>query len=243
MNSATLIQEDHRTQLGSIAGSFTAQVFGWMTLGLMITTVIAFFIDYLINNTYTLNNVVVTALPLVFVVEVIVVIVLSAFWRKLGGILSLGLFFFYAALNGVLIGLIISAYSVESIIFSFGVSAIVFLLLAGYGAITKSDLTRWGNIAMFGLVGLVFATIINIIISVFNSNLSNGIYWITTYIGVGIFCILIAYDAQKIRALALEAQQNQDGLLKYSIRGALVFYLDFINIFIRILAITGRRRR
>jgi len=239
----TLINDPQTTKVGSLIGSFTAQVFGWMTLGLIITTAIGIFVSYLYNSNLQFSETITIAIPFVFIIELILVIALSALWRRMNGLIALGMFFVYAALNGLLIGLIISYYSVESIIFAFGATAIIFFVLAVYGSITKTDLTKWGSIALFGLLGLVIATLVNIVISMFNSNLGQGIYWITTYLGVVIFIILIAYDAQRLKMLAAQAEQNQDGVLKYAIQGALMLYLDFINLFIRILAITGRRRR
>lgn len=243
MNNDTLITEDRFAGIAGTIGSFTAQVFGWMTLGLMITTAVGIFIAYLANNSLQFYEIISVAVPIVFILELVIVIALSAFWRRFNGLISMGLFFFYSALNGVFIGLIISYYSVESVIFAFAATAVIFLVLTVYGLVTKTDLTRWGNLALFGLLGLIIASVVNIVISMVNPGLGDGIYWITTYVGVAIFLILVAFDAQKLKRLAMEAEQNGEGTLKYSVQGALMLYLDFINIFIRILSITGKRRR
>lgn len=237
-----LIKQSQTTTISKIIGSFSAQVYGWMGVGLIVTAAISFSIYYLIDLNPAVGSILLLSLPLVLIFELILVIVLSSMWRKFNGLVSLGLFLLYSIFTGLFLGLIMYNYTIASIFFAFAGTAVVFFLLSIYGLVTKTDLTKWGSIAIFGLIGLVIATFINIILAFVNPTLSNGLYWILTYVGVIIFLILIAFDSQKLRMLAAEAEQRGDGIMKYSIQGALILYLDFINLFIRILAITGKRR-
>jgi uncharacterized protein len=131
-------------------------------------------------------------------------------------------------------------YTLTSILVAFGATFLTFAVMSIYGALTKQDLTRWGQIAMFGLIGLLIGTFINILVSIFAPGFGQGMYWILTYVGIGLFVILIAYDSQKLKRMAENA--NGQNISSLAINGALQLYLDFINIFIRVLLIMGKKK-
>src|SRR6266850_249208 len=122
----------------------------------------------------------------------------------------------------------------------FGFSAVATRASAGaaaYGAITKRNLDGMGSFLFMGLIGLVLASIVNIFLG------SPAIYWLTTFIGVLVFTGLAAYDAAKLKQLAATMDVSGDQGRKAALRGALMLYLDFINLFLMLLRIFGGRRR
>lgn len=144
------------------------------------------------------------------------------------------LFMLYSVLTGVTFSVLFMIYTAESIASTFFVTAGTFGAMSIYGYVTKKDLTKLGNLCMMALIGIIIASVVNIFLK------SEMMYWIVTYIGVAVFIGLIAYDTQKIKALA--GMGNNEYSQKLAICGALTLYLDFINLFIMLLRILGKRR-
>jgi hypothetical protein len=113
----------------------------------------------------------------------------------------------------------------------------MFAAMSLYGYTTKRDLTTLGNLAFMALIGIILATLVNIFLQ------SSGLYWIITYLGVAIFIALTAWDTQKIkRMIAATPSADINNTQRIAILGALSLYLDFINLFLYLLRIFGRRR-
>jgi FtsH-binding integral membrane protein len=119
---------------------------------------------------------------------------------------------------------------------AFLVSALTFGAMTLYGYRTNADLTDLGKLAFMGLIGIIIASVLNIFLR------SPAIDWIVSYLGVGIFIGLTAYDTQKLKMMVHEIGNDEATLQKYALIGALTLYLDFINLFIMILRILGNRR-
>lgn len=145
-----------------------------------------------------------------------------------------GLFMLYSVLTGVTFSIFFLAFTAESIASTFFITAGTFAAMSLYGYFTKSDLTKLGNLMLMALIGIIIASVVNIFLK------SEMMYWIVTYVGVLVFIGLIAYDTQKIKALAY-ANDNEH-TQKLAICGALSLYLDFINLFIMLLRIFGQRK-
>lgn len=204
-------------------------VYGWMTLALIISAVAGI---YLASNFQLLYALVSSSLYWVFAIaEVVVVIVLSAKAAKMSPLAAKIWFIVYALLNGVTFGVIFAAYDIGTVGYAFLVTAIVFAVMTIYGYVTKTDLSSIGNLFVMALIGLMIATFLNFFIQ------SDGWTLALMYIGVVIFIGLIGYDTQKIKQLAYH---EGNGVQNASILGALVLYLDFINIFIRLVRIMDR---
>jgi FtsH-binding integral membrane protein len=127
-------------------------------------------------------------------------------------------------------------FTTESIASTFFITAGTFGVMSFYGYTTKSDLSKWGNLLFMGLIGLIIASIANLLMK------STLIYWVTTYIGVLIFVGLTAYDTQKIKNSNVIGNEGTDEDSKEAIMGALTLYLDFINLFLYLLRIFGRKK-
>lgn len=146
------------------------------------------------------------------------------------------LFILYSVLTGVTFSTIFLVYTGETIATSFFVTAGTFLAMSIVGYVTRLDLSRVGSLLYTLLIGLVIATLVNIFLK------STMVYWITTYVGVLIFTGLIAWDTQKLKRIFLEVGTADENGHKLALIGALMLYLDFINLFLMLLRILGGNR-
>lgn len=213
---------------------FISQVYTWMTAALLLTGLTA----YGIASSPTLMSLLIayrSFFLLLLLAEVLLVGYLSAMVMRMSLNLATLLFFLYAVFNGITLSFIFITYTASSIASTFFITAGTFAVMSIYGYTTKSDLTRWGNLFFMVLVGLVLATLVNLFLQ------SPMIYWITTYVGVCLFVGLIAYDTQKIKEMNIIGNEGTDEDRKEAILGALTLYLDFINLFIYLLRLFGRR--
>jgi FtsH-binding integral membrane protein len=214
--------------------SFLRRVFGWMFLGLAVTGGAAAAIgssDSLLTD-ITENPIILIVL---FVVQIGLVLAISAAIDRISATVALVLFFLYAASVGVIFALVFELYTAQSIFTTFLITAGMFGALAAWGYVTEQDLSGMGSILFMALIGLILATIVNIFVA------NEALYWITTYAGVAIFAGLTAYDMQKIKQYG-ESGAGGEAEEKAAIQGALALYLDFINLFLFLLRIFGRAR-
>ncbi len=214
---------------------FVRRVYNWMAAGLALTGVIAYFTadsPALVQLIFG-NKLVFYAL---LFGELGLVVALSAAINRLSAATATGLFLFYSALNGVTMAAIFLAYTRSSIASTFLVTAGTFGAMSLYGHLTKKDLTSWGSFLFMGLIGVVLASVVNIFLK------SEMIYWVTTFCGIIVFVGLTAYDTQKIKRMAANGFADEEMSRKGAILGALTLYLDFINLFLMLLRLFGRRR-
>jgi uncharacterized protein len=210
--------------------AFFRKVYAYMAGGLFATGVTAM----VVASSESLMNTV-RGLFIGFVIaEVIMVLAFSTVVRKLSTPAAVAFFLAYAVLNGVTMSIIFLVYTASSIASTFFVTAGTFGALSVYGMVTKRDLTGLGSFAFMGLIGLIIASIVNIFLQ------SPMIYWLTTFVGVIVFTALTAYDTQKLKHLALASGPQEQS--KVALQGALMLYLDFINLFLYLLRLFGRRR-
>ena len=204
-----------------------------MTLGLLITAVVAFAIaDY---APHLLQNIVLVWG--ILIAQIILVIALAtAVWRLSFGAAAL-IFVVYAALTGFSLSGIVLYYDLGTLTQAFLSATALFAVMSIVGLTTKADLTKLGTYLIIGLVGIIIAMFINFFLR------SNTFDFIISIIGVIIFTGLTAYDTQKIARLAADPRIQGDGSQlagKLSILGALTLYLDFLNLFLFLLRIFGR---
>jgi FtsH-binding integral membrane protein len=213
---------------------FIRRVFGWMFLGLAVTGGAAAAIG---SSDAVLTNITENPIILIvfFVVQIGLVIAISAAIERISATVALVLFFLYAASVGVIFALVFELYTAQSIFTTFLITAGMFGALAVWGYVTERDLSGMGSILFMALIGLILATVVNIFVA------NEALYWITTYAGVIIFAGLTAYDMQKIKQYG-EAGAGGEAGEKAAIQGALALYLDFINLFLFLLRIFGRAR-
>lgn len=232
MDSKNMMFNETLSDREQVAKKVMLGVYGWMTLALAVTAASALYVVSNINLLYT-----VVRYYLFFgIAEVGVVIYLSARATKMSKGAAKIWFLVYSVLNGVTLASIFAAYDIGVIGYAFLVTAVVFAVMTLYGYVTKTDLSAIGNLFSMALIGLLIATLFGFFFR------SPGYTMALMYIGVVIFIGLIGYDTQRIKQLAYySADQGQAAIQNAGIIGALILYLDFINIFIRLVTIMGRR--
>jgi hypothetical protein len=167
------------------------------------------------------------------IAQIALVVAISWGINRISATVALGLFFVYAASLGVTIGLIVQAYTGESVVTAFLSASAMFGAAAIYGAVTKRSLAGIGGYLFMGLIGIIVASVLNIFLG--NETLS----WVIAVIGVVIFTALTAYDVQRIQSGELAARTGS--MEKAAVIGALELYLDFINLFLFMLRLFGGR--
>ena len=217
-----------------VKNTFLSRVYGWMTLALVISGVTAFLaatnetiIRLTIGNGFGFLILAVAELALVWW--------LTASIHKISSGAAFFAFILYSVLNGVTLSSIFLVYKIESIFMVFFISAGMFAAMAVYGTVTKSSLSSFGKFFAMALVGIIIASLVNFLLR------SPMLDWFLSIITVVIFTGLTAYDAQKMLAVSNNASDDEV-FKKASVIGALDLYLDFINIFLAMLRLFGRRR-
>ncbi|QIG06757.1 Bax inhibitor-1/YccA family protein [Proteus sp. ZN5] len=221
---------------GSGLQTFMAQVYGWMTVGLLLTA----FVAYYVASSYALQEMIFSSKVVFFgliIAQLGLVFVLSGMVHKMSGAMATSLFMLYSVLTGVTISSVLLVYTASSIASTFFICAAMFGALSVYGYTTKRSLTGMGSFLFMGLIGIIIASIVNIFMQ------SSMMSMVISYAGVLIFAGLTAYDTQKLKDMGNEInQEDKENMRRYSIMGALTLYLDFINLFLMLLRILGDRR-
>ncbi|HIZ47285.1 Bax inhibitor-1/YccA family protein [uncultured Subdoligranulum sp.] len=216
---------------------YMSKTFGWMFAGLLVTfavgigTVMSGLIVPLVNT------------GLIFattIAELVLVFVLSARITKIQPGTATGLFFAYAVLNGMNLSTIFLVYSVGSLILAFLVGAVYFGVMAVYGATTHKDLTGWGPKLLGGLIAMLVCSLVGSLFAMMGMNFG-FLDLVLCAVGLLIFMGLTAYDTQMLKHHYAYFGGDAAMLHKSAIIGALNLYLDFINIFLYILRMLGRR--
>jgi FtsH-binding integral membrane protein len=203
----------------------------WMSVGLGITGLVAWLVaqspaalDVFVGNRIVFYGLLFAQLGLVFA--------FSSVAARASQAAVAAMFFAYAAITGLTFSILFLVYTSSSIASTFLVTGGTFAGLSVFGAVTKRDLSGVGRFAVFALIGLILASLVNIFLA------STALMWLTTFAGIAIFAALTAYDTQKLKALyAAGAGGN------LALRGALTLYLDFINMFLFLLRLFGQRNR
>ncbi len=224
-----------RDHIDVAARSFLGQVYRFMSLGLATTGLIAMLVasSPAALSFFVLNR-------MVFFVVVIaqfgMVMAFAPIAARVSARAAALMFFAYSALSGVTFSSIFLIYTSGSIAGTFLVTAGMFAGVSAYGAITRRSLDSVGSFCFMGLIGLVIASVVNIFLG------SPALYWLTTFMGVIVFTGLAAYDTAKMKTLGATAGGGQQQT-KLAMQGALILYLDFINLFLMLLRLFGGRRR
>ena len=214
--------------------SFFPRVYGWMALGLLVSAAASF---ALLSSPSALQFVFGSKVAYIGLIlgELGLVFYLSSRVMTMSSAAAKGTFLAFAGLNGVTLASIFLVYTAGSIASTFLVTAATFGAMSAYGMATKRDLTGFGSFVVMGLFGVVIASVVNLFLK------SEAVYWITTYIGVLVFVGLSAYDTWKLKRM-VETSGYGEATANLSILGALTLYLDFVNLFLMLLRLLGRRK-
>lgn len=220
-------------QAGSRVQTYMSHVYGWMTVGLLLTALVAWFA----SSNLALIQLLSKGMWVLLIAELALVFVISGMINRLSGAAATTLFMLYSVLNGCTFSIYFKIYTSSSIASVFFITAGMFGALAFYGYTTKRDLSGFGRFLFMGLIGIVIASLVNMFAN------SNPLMWAVTYIGVFVFAGLTAYDTQKLKELGDGLPQDDQNIFRrFVIIGALQLYLDFINLFIMLLRIFADRR-
>lgn len=210
------------------------KVYIWMAMALAITGVTAFGVASSPNLLALIFSSKLLFFGLI-IAELALVILLTARLQKLSLTTATLFFVLFAVINGVTLSSIFVIYTMASIAQTFFICSATFGVMAVYGYTTKRDLSSMGKLLFMALIGLIIATVVNIFMR------SSGLDIAISYIGVLVFVGLTAWDTQKIKLMLANAEDMGEGAQKIALIGALSLYLDFINLFIYLLRIFGRR--
>lgn len=221
-----------------------SSVFMWMFVALALSTVTAYLfsqnqglLSYLVDAEAGKLNTLgwgVMLAPLGFVM------LMSLGYQRLSGPVIAALYMLYAAINGISFSFILLAYTSASVITCFASAAVMFGVMGFMGYTTNKDLSSMGRILSMAVIGIVVAMIINFFAR------SSQLDYIVSIVGVIVFTGLAAWDVQKLKiigaGLDMEGNQTEADVKKLSVMGALTLYLDFVNLFLFLLRLFGRRK-
>jgi FtsH-binding integral membrane protein len=215
--------------------SFFNAVYAWMAAGLALTAVVAWFV----STQPDLMRLFIGG-PLLWIcviAEFALVITVAAAVQRLSATTATALFLLYAALNGLTLSMIFVIYAHAVLASAFIIAGGMFGAMSVYGHVTQRDLTRFGSLLFMALIGIVLASVVSFF---WHNTMLNTII---NYVGVLVFVGLTAYDTQRLRQLAVATQGNAAMAARYSVNGALMLYLDFLNLFLFLVQIMSDRRR
>lgn len=223
--------------------AFMNQVYGWMSVGLILTGFTAWFASTnsnVLSLLFTMSergiSLSILSWVLIFA-QLGLVFTLSGMITRLSGSTATLLFMVYSFLSGLSLTSIFLLYRASSIASVFFITSGMFAAASFYGYATKRDLSAFGRFLFMGLIGILIASVVNIFMK------STALMWAVTYIGVFVFAGLTAYDTQKLKEMGETIPlDDSNRFRRFVILGALTLYLDFINLFIMLLRIFGDRR-
>lgn len=219
---------------------FMSGVFAWMFLALGISAFFAYYfandpillsylVDYQGHKLSTLGMVVIFS-PLAFV------LIMNFGLHKISfPVLSI-LYILYSAIMGISLSFILLAYTSASVIGVFLTAAAVFGVMAVAGYVTHQDLTSFGSLLMMGLVGIIIASVVNMFVA------SAALDKIITYVGVAVFVGLTAYKVQELKRIGSSIEYASENGRKMALIGAMSLYITFVNLFLQLLRLFGRRK-
>ena len=221
-------------EVGESSSTFVAKTYLWMFLGLL-TTFIASMVTiesgvfYLVFTT-----------PAIFyallIVEVALVWILAGRLQKMSVGAATAMFFVYALVNGITLSSIFFLYELESVSLIFVGAAIIYGIMSLFGFVTKSDLSGIGKVLIFGIFGLALFWLLSLFFDLTQLEMA------VSFIGLALFLGITAYDTQKMKHFYVAYQNDAAMLKKASIYSALQLYLDFINVFLYLLRLLGKRK-
>jgi FtsH-binding integral membrane protein len=215
---------------------FMSRVYGWMTFGLIITSVVS----YVIGNDVGLMQTLVMNRGMgifLMVLQFGLVIGLSAGINRMSVGAATACFLLFSFVTGITFSSLFIAYSIGTLGNVFAITAGSFAGLAIFGYVTKKDLTGVGSFMVMGLWGLIIASVVNMFVH------SSALDYALSLVAVVVFAGLTAYDTQKLKNIGGASDSESEAGHKIAILGALTLYLDFINLFLALLRVFGGDRR
>jgi uncharacterized protein len=222
----------HSTAIDAGLRRYMLSVYNYMAVGLSLTGLVA----AIAVGTGFYQQIAATPLIwLVMLAPLAAVLFLSIRIERISFATAQTVFWVYAGLMGLSLAGILLVYTGTSVARVFFISAGTFAAMSLYGYSTSRDLSRFGSFLFMGLVGIILASVVNIFVA------SSMLHFVVSVIGVLLFIGLTAYDTQRIKQIYLSGRGGTE-LAKLGLMGALTLYLDFINLFVMLVQLTGDRR-
>lgn len=216
---------------GNGMSKFFSKVYMWMFIGLLVSGGTAYFASHNITMLRFFDR----NFIYILLLELVVVFVFSFLRKKVSPLVAKILFLVYSLISGLTLSSIFLVYELGSVGMVFLSAALMFALLAIYGYTTKSDLSSFGRILIFALVAIIIMSIINIFVK------SSGLDLFLCIVSILVFLGLTAWDMNNLKAMYNYYASDEKELSKIAIYGALDLYLDFVNIFLNLLDLFGKR--
>lgn len=223
-----------QTESSDIAKNFLAQVFSWMTIGLLLTAFVAWYsassgmYQQLVGSGGLMSWVIILA-PFAFIIA------MNVGLQKYSATTLTMLFLAFSATMGISLGSVFLMYPIGSITQVFVITAGTFGVMALAGYTTSMDLSKFGSLLFMALIGIIIASIVNWFMQ------SGMMDFIISLVGVLIFTGLVAYDTQRLKRIGAGVEYGSAGATKLAILGAVSLYLNFINLFLFLLRLLGGR--
>lgn len=220
--------------MNEVQNDFFKKVYFWMFVGLVLSTLSAYFVissvelqKLIFGNPFMIF--------VLFIIEIVMVVVISAATKKVSSETAMFLFFIYSFVNGLTLSSVVLLYTAMSIVSAFVMASVMFLAMAVYGIVSKKDMSSFGPILFGALIGLIVMMFVNIFVQSGTFNLIIGL------IGIVLFSVMTMYDNNMLKKTS-ENVRNKEQLNRFAVIGALKLYLDLINLFLSMLRIFGERR-
>lgn len=233
--AGTAVKKVTDQQIKDETRHFFQKVYAWMFAGLVVSGLAAYltymnpeFYKAVIQNKVVFWVLIGSELALIFI--------LFALMKKLNAFLAIVLFFLFSIASGLTLSVIFLVFTIKSIAVTFVIASLMFGSMSLYGFLTKSDMTFMGHTLAMGLWGLILAVFVNMF---FKNPIADLIISIA---GVIIFTGMTAYDTQRIKNTNIIGNEGTEEDMKESIIGALELYLDFVNMFLSLLRLTGKKK-
>lgn len=215
----------------SAKNSFLRKIFIQMFLGLLITGGVSWYVA----QDYALLNFVNRYMTFIIIAELALVLGINFGINKMSASTAKLLFIAYSAMNGMVLSIVMLIYNPYSILYVLGVTSLIFVGMTIYGLTTKEDLSAYSGFFKGGLIALIIVSLLNIFLKI------SILGWLISVCGVVLFTALIAYDINRIVNIFQNNDFSKEDYDKFSTIGALMLYLDFVNLFLYLLRLFGRR--
>ena len=218
----------------SLAKNFMSNVFSWMAVGLVVTACVSWYVfDSGLYQALMLQG---GIMPWVIMLSPFAfLIAMNVGLNKFSSSTLVMLFVAFSATMGVSLSSVFLMYEMGSIAQVFGITAGTFTIMAVVGYTTSMDLTKFGSLLFMGVIGIILASVVNMFMQ------SDSMDFIISIGGVLIFTGLIAYDTQRIKRIGAGVEYGSESATKLALLAATSLYLDFINLFLFLLRLLGRR--
>ena len=215
----------------SIKNSFLRKVFMQMFLGLLITGGVSWYVV----QSQPLISFVANYMTFIIVEELLLVLGINFGINKISSGTAKLLFIAYSAMNGLVLSVVMLIYNPYSILYVLGVTSLIFVGMTIYGLKTKEDLSSYDGFFKGGLIALVIVSLLNLFLKI------SILGWFISVCAVVLFTALIAYDINRIVKIFQSNDLTEEDYNKFSTIGALMLYLDFVNLFLNLLRLFGKR--